>query len=184
MWPALPHHCVHTQAARALVANPHVHLEPYLQQLIPAVMTCLVAKRLGSGPTEDHWALRDSAASLLSLVCTRYGEACPNVQPRICRTLLSALRDDARALTTHYGAPCWLLKGCSYCYRLHKLASTASACTFWQCAKRPTMILLDYNVGRLYSLSGASLQLFNPYDNLVYVVSVVVRLLCTCPASI
>lgn len=32
---------------RALLANPDVHLAPYLQQLLPAVVTCVVTKTLG-----------------------------------------------------------------------------------------------------------------------------------------
>ena len=32
---------------RALLANPGVHLAPYLQQLLPAVVTCVVTKTLG-----------------------------------------------------------------------------------------------------------------------------------------
>jgi len=32
---------------RALLANPGVHLAPYLQQLLPAVMTCVVTKTIG-----------------------------------------------------------------------------------------------------------------------------------------
>jgi hypothetical protein len=32
---------------RALLANPDVHLAPYLQQLLPAVVTCVVTKSLG-----------------------------------------------------------------------------------------------------------------------------------------
>jgi transcription initiation factor TFIID subunit 6 len=35
------------QLARALLANPAVHLEHYLQQLLPAVVTCLVTRTLG-----------------------------------------------------------------------------------------------------------------------------------------
>jgi hypothetical protein len=34
-------------ASAALLANQHVDLTPYVQQLLPAVLTCLVAKRIG-----------------------------------------------------------------------------------------------------------------------------------------
>ena len=44
----LPHPCC--SAARCLVANPHLQLANYLHQLMPAVMTCLVARRLGTSP--------------------------------------------------------------------------------------------------------------------------------------
>ena len=33
-------------------------LEPYLHQIMPAVLTCLVGKRLCANPLENHWALR------------------------------------------------------------------------------------------------------------------------------
>lgn len=36
-------------ASAALLANEHVDLTPYVQQLLPAVLTCLVAKRIGVG---------------------------------------------------------------------------------------------------------------------------------------
>lgn len=39
--------------------NPHLDLSPYLHQLMPALMTCLVAKRMGVQPGEDHWGVRD-----------------------------------------------------------------------------------------------------------------------------
>ena len=35
--------------AGALLANPHVQLEHYVHQLLPPVLTCLVAKSLGEG---------------------------------------------------------------------------------------------------------------------------------------
>ena len=39
--------------------NAQLDLTPYLHQLMPALMTCLVAKRLGGGAAEDHWSVRD-----------------------------------------------------------------------------------------------------------------------------
>jgi transcription initiation factor TFIID subunit 6 len=34
-------------ASRALISNPHLYMEPYLHQLMPAILTCLVGKSLG-----------------------------------------------------------------------------------------------------------------------------------------
>ena len=39
------------QALQSLLANPHVQMEPYLHQLMPAVLTCLVGKKLGVSAT-------------------------------------------------------------------------------------------------------------------------------------
>lgn len=35
------------QALRSLVSNPSVQVEPYLPQMIPFILTCMVGKRLG-----------------------------------------------------------------------------------------------------------------------------------------
>lgn len=65
---------------------------------------------------DDHWALRDYSAKLVSLICTkyvqiqiilnssRYGSAYTTVLPRMTKTLLRAFLDKSKPLTTHYGA--------------------------------------------------------------------------------
>lgn len=35
----------------SLLRNPHLSMEPYIQQLMPAIMTCIVRKQLGVRPT-------------------------------------------------------------------------------------------------------------------------------------
>lgn len=90
--------------SRALLTNPHLEIEPYLHQLLPPVLTCLVGKRLCAKPKDDHWALRDFAAELIADICCRFGKNYTTLQPRITKTLTSALTDRARPLTTHYGA--------------------------------------------------------------------------------
>ena len=39
----------------ALLANEDLDLERYLHQLMPAALTCCVARRLGAAPADDHW---------------------------------------------------------------------------------------------------------------------------------
>jgi|TARA_B110000977_G_scaffold65561_2_gene89358 transcription initiation factor TFIID subunit 6 len=81
-------------AIKALSSNKHLNLELYLHQLMPVVVTCMVAKRIGnrgggddSGGIltdgDDHWQLRERAAATISLVCRRFGERYPTIQPRI-----------------------------------------------------------------------------------------------------
>jgi len=89
---------------KALLSNPYLHIEPYLHQLMPAVLTCLVGKRLCQSPNENHWALRDYSAGVIAFVCARFGSSYKTLQPRVTRTLVSALLDPTRPLTTHYGA--------------------------------------------------------------------------------
>ena len=49
--------------------------------------------------------MRDQAARLVAQLCARFSDAYYNMQPRISRTLLKALLDKSKPLTTHYGAP-------------------------------------------------------------------------------
>ncbi|GAB2256841.1 hypothetical protein Droror1_Dr00022900 [Drosera rotundifolia] len=89
---------------RSLLKNPHIHIEPYLHQLMPSVVTCLVAKKLGNRFADNHWELRDYTAKLVALICKRYGHVYDTLQPRLTKTLINAFLDPKRAITQHYGA--------------------------------------------------------------------------------
>ena len=91
------------RAVYALLNNPHVGLAPYVHQLVPAILTCVVGKRLCAEPLENHWKLRDYAAELVALVCEKFGPSFDTLQPRITKTLLGAFTNAARPRTTHYG---------------------------------------------------------------------------------
>ncbi|KAJ3158730.1 hypothetical protein HDU86_002695 [Geranomyces michiganensis] len=89
---------------RALLDNSNLFVEPYLHQLIPNILTCIVAKRLCDDPTtQDHWALRRYAALLASHICTTYGVTYQSLQPRVTKTLLRAFIDPVKPLSTAYG---------------------------------------------------------------------------------
>jgi len=88
----------------SLLENTHIYMEPYLHQLMPSILTCVVTKHLGEKASEDHWALRDYAASLVALICTQFGSAYHTLQPRVSKTLLHAIMDPGKPFTTSYGA--------------------------------------------------------------------------------
>ncbi|KAJ2455834.1 histone H4-like TAF Taf6, SAGA complex subunit [Coemansia sp. RSA 2336] len=96
--------------ARAIRRNPNLFIEPYMHQLIPSLLTCLVSKQLCENYTEDHWSLRDGAAEQISEICQQFGQTYHTLQARIARTLLRAFLDPTKALTTHYGAIVGLTK--------------------------------------------------------------------------
>ncbi|KAL1361228.1 transcription initiation factor TFIID subunit 6 isoform X2 [Arachis ipaensis] len=75
-----------------------------LHQLMPSVVTCLVAKRLGSRLADNHWELRDFTANLVASICKRFGHVYSNLQSRLTKTLVNAFLDPKKALTQHYGA--------------------------------------------------------------------------------
>ncbi|KAF9904163.1 hypothetical protein BX616_001384 [Lobosporangium transversale] len=90
---------------RALLDNDNLFIEPYLHQLMPTILTCVVGKRLGESPAqEDHWSLRSTATDIIILICNKYGNSYHTLQPRVTRTLLRAFLDPEKPLTTHYGA--------------------------------------------------------------------------------
>uniref|UniRef100_A0ACD5W578 Uncharacterized protein n=1 Tax=Avena sativa TaxID=4498 RepID=A0ACD5W578_AVESA len=92
------------RVVQSLLRNPHVHIEPYLHQLMPSMITCIVAKRLGHRLSDNHWELRDFSANLVASVCRRYGHVYHNLQIRLTKTLIHAFLDPNKALTQHYGA--------------------------------------------------------------------------------
>ncbi|GIL82888.1 hypothetical protein Vretimale_8389 [Volvox reticuliferus] len=92
------------RVVQALLLNASVHLEPYLHQLMPPLLTCCMAKALGPSPTCDHWRLRDSAAALVAQLCGRFGEPFYSLKVKVSKQLLRALLDGSKPLTSHYGA--------------------------------------------------------------------------------
>ncbi|KAL0697312.1 hypothetical protein Bca4012_053434 [Brassica carinata] len=89
---------------RSLLQNPHIHIEPYLHQLMPSIVTCLVSRKLGNRFSDNHWELRDFTANLVALICKRFGNSYITLQSRLSKTLVNALLDPKKALTQHYGA--------------------------------------------------------------------------------
>jgi len=93
------------RATWALLKNPQLTVEPYLHQLMPAILTCLVGKQLCEDPMEDdHWSLREYSAQLVSFVCERYTKYSKDIQPRVVNTLIHNFLDPTKSLPAHYGA--------------------------------------------------------------------------------
>jgi transcription initiation factor TFIID subunit 6 len=92
------------RAAAAMAANPALDLGPYLHHLAPAVLSCLLARRLGApgaAAAEDPaWEVRELAAAAAAAICAAYPEAGAGVR----RQLAAALADPRAAATTLFGA--------------------------------------------------------------------------------
>ncbi len=87
---------------KSLVCNRFLTLEYYVQQILPALLTCIVATKLSNDPEDDHWSLRSYSADLLAYICLKYTDVIHELQARVCKTYLDALEDD-KALTNLYG---------------------------------------------------------------------------------
>ncbi|CAB9521142.1 TFIID subunit 6 [Seminavis robusta] len=98
-----PDHCrTLVRLALSMLQNPHLHLELHLHQLLPSLMTCVVASKLSSRPTDDHWALRREAAQTLIRACNLFGEEYATLKARVLRTLCDGTGPD-KTVTTQYG---------------------------------------------------------------------------------
>jgi transcription initiation factor TFIID subunit 6 len=74
----------------ALIRNRNIHLELHLDQLLPSILTCIVAKRIGS-VGDNHWLLRDEASQVLVRTCSLFGEKYGNLRGKVIQTLCKAL---------------------------------------------------------------------------------------------
>lgn len=93
------------ELTHALLENESLFIDPYVSSIVPPVLTCLVGKRLGSDPnSQQPFALRDFAASLIKLICQRFGDSSHTLRPRLSRTCLKHFLDPSKPLGTHYGA--------------------------------------------------------------------------------
>jgi hypothetical protein len=90
--------------ARALLVNPAIHLNLYLHQLLPSILTCLMTKTLGPRGGDDHWAVRDQAAALAAAAARAFGEPYHNVAPRLVRMMAKAYLDPSKGFACKYGA--------------------------------------------------------------------------------
>ncbi|XP_047498027.1 transcription initiation factor TFIID subunit 6-like isoform X1 [Penaeus chinensis] len=91
--------------AKALLDNQTLYLEKYMHELVPSVMTCIVSRQLCMKPDMDnHWALRDFAARLISQICKNYNTTTNGLQTRITRVFSRCLNTERTPLSSVYGA--------------------------------------------------------------------------------
>ncbi|SCV69058.1 BQ2448_2078 [Microbotryum intermedium] len=91
----------------AMLENPTLFVEPYLHQLTPPILTCLLTSSLPQAAPNSYpipLTIRTSAASLLHLILSRHSDSYPSLRPRITRTLLRGLVGQGRGLGARWGA--------------------------------------------------------------------------------
>lgn len=96
----------------ALLSNPSLYLDPYISNIVPTCMTCLIGRHLGtaSDPAQSVFALRDLACSLLLSLISKYSSSSSSLKPRIARTCLKTFLDPHKPLGSIYGALIGLTK--------------------------------------------------------------------------
>ncbi len=102
---------------RCMVVNPNMHLELYLHQMLPSVMTVIANNRLaatsvsaaavaaaaaeggggggegGGGENGDHYALRIFAAQTLAMLVRKYGGVYRPLASVICKTFAERVEE-------------------------------------------------------------------------------------------
>ena len=95
--------------AQAFLTNAHLHLELYLHELLPALMTCVVSKRdmaAASTPATahaNHWALRREAAAVLVQACQVFGQEYVTLKARVLKALVEAATPTNESIPSRYG---------------------------------------------------------------------------------
>ncbi|CAF1048793.1 unnamed protein product [Rotaria sordida] len=90
------------QMSDALLQNETLFLEPYLHYLLPAILSCLLKRRV----SHDHWSLRDLAAKCCGHIIRKYSTAANRLQQRTIDVFYRILIDNEEkyAWSTQYGA--------------------------------------------------------------------------------
>lgn len=70
---------------------------------MPALLSSVLAKRMGSTARSDHWNVRQYAAGIIAQACAKLGQAHANLQPRVTKEYVKAFSDEAKPPGTHYG---------------------------------------------------------------------------------
>ncbi|KIZ04361.1 hypothetical protein MNEG_3602 [Monoraphidium neglectum] len=86
-------------------------MEHYLNQLLPAVVTCALTSALGPRGGDEHWAVREQAAALAALAARLFGAPYHNVAPRLARLMAKAWMDPSKGFACKYGAVMGLQPG-------------------------------------------------------------------------
>jgi len=98
------------ELTEAVIANPHMFLEPYASALSAPVLTCLIGRHLGAGSEDgrdavvEQYKLRELAASLLGTIAKKYSRANSLLRPKLTRTCLKAFLDPTRSPAVLFGA--------------------------------------------------------------------------------
>lgn len=96
------------ELTNALIENKSLFLDPYASPLSAPVLTCLMARKLGSddGPNAlgEQYELRQLAASLVGRIARKYAASNTLLRPKLTRTCLKYFLDPTKPPAVLYGA--------------------------------------------------------------------------------
>lgn len=96
------------ELTNALIENTSLFLDPYASALSAPVLTCLMARKLGSDDGVDamkeQYELRQLAASLIGRIADKYSGSNTLLRPKLTRTCLKYFLDPTKPPAVLYGA--------------------------------------------------------------------------------
>lgn len=105
---------------KTLLLNKHVHLQEHIHHLLPAMLSCVLSKKISKYRQDNHWAVRDVSTYVVHMICQRYNTKLNNMRQRVIDLYVRALQE-SRPLTTVYGAVKGLAEFGEECVRTHLL---------------------------------------------------------------
>ncbi|KAM0258677.1 hypothetical protein ACHAQJ_003685 [Trichoderma viride] len=96
------------ELTNVLIENKSLFLDPYASSLSAPVLTCLMARKLGTDEGQDslkeQYDLRQLAASLLGRIARKYSASNSLLRPKLTRTCLKYFLDPTKPPAVLYGA--------------------------------------------------------------------------------
>lgn len=96
------------ELTNALIENKTLFLDPYASSLSAPVLTCLMARKLGSDEgadsMKDQYELRQLAASLVGRIAQKYAGSNTLLRPKLTRTCLKYFLDPTKPPAVLFGA--------------------------------------------------------------------------------
>ncbi|CDW53577.1 Transcription initiation factor TFIID subunit 6 [Trichuris trichiura] len=91
--------------ANALNSNLQVNMERFLHDILPAVLSCIVSRKLClKTETGKQWGLRQYAGNLLIQLCRRYNSSTYCLQYRVTDFLAKRWLDESASMAMAFGA--------------------------------------------------------------------------------
>lgn len=91
----------------AMMSNKSLFIDPYVPNLAPSVLTCIIGHNLGPEGVDslkDQYQLRLLSSSIMARMAKDFAPASVSLQPRLARTFLKAFLDPSRTPGELYGA--------------------------------------------------------------------------------
>ncbi|KAI5172526.1 transcription initiation factor TFIID subunit 6 [Nematocida sp. LUAm3] len=92
----------------SLIRNEMIFIEPYMHQMLPSLLTCIVGRHIGIVSDGDDGkggiSTRKRASSVIKYIYDTYSVSYTTLAPRVLNTLLKTWADFSKSPESHYGA--------------------------------------------------------------------------------